>query len=88
MMSIPQIEPVTTLQRNYKSLIAKLAHGPVILSQASRAAAVLVSLAEWDRQAKRLAYLERLVAGDKAIAEGEFVDSADVDAAFKKMGIG
>ena len=87
MHTIPQIEPVTKLQRDYKGLFALLANGPVVLSRESRPAAVLVSVSDWDRQAKRMAYLERVIAGDKAIANNDFVDSEEVDATFKRMGI-
>ena len=88
MNTIPQIEPVTNLQRNYKALFGMLDKGPVVLAQASRAAAVLVSVTEWDQRAKRLAYLERIVAGDHAIAAGDFVDAEEIDTTFKKIGIG
>ena len=88
MNTVPQIESVTNLQRNYKALFGMLDKGPVVLSQASRAAAVLVSVTEWDRRAKRLAYLERVVAGDYAVATGDFVDAEEIEGAFKKIGIG
>jgi PHD/YefM family antitoxin component YafN of YafNO toxin-antitoxin module len=35
-----------------------LSRGPVILAQHSRAAAVLISIEEWDRRAERLRELE------------------------------
>lgn len=53
MQPIPQIEPVSQLQRNYKVLFDKLPDGPVILSSQGRAAAVLVSVADWDQAATR-----------------------------------
>jgi hypothetical protein len=87
MNTVPQIEPVTNLQRSYRTLFAKLDKGPVVLSQASRAAAVLVSVEEWDWRAQRLAYLERIVTGDRAVADRDFVNADEVDTTFNKMGI-
>lgn len=57
MNSVPQIEPVTQLQRNHKKLFEKLENGPVIISSAGRATAVLVGIEEWDRTATELAAL-------------------------------
>ena len=53
MQAIPQIEPVTRLQREWRSLFDKLSSGPVVLSNQGRAAAVLVSVDEWNRAAER-----------------------------------
>ena len=36
MMNMPQIEAVTGLSRDYRSIFAKLAKGPVFLAQRSR----------------------------------------------------
>lgn len=91
MNTVPQIEPVTRMQRDHKELLAMTGNGPVILAQNSRAAAVLVSVEEWDRRAKRLDYLERLLLGDQGVTEvnaGNYKTVDEVDAGFQSMGIG
>lgn len=91
MNTVPQIEPVTRMQREHKELLAMTGNGPIILAQNSKAAAVLVSVEEWDRRAKRLDYLERIVMGDQGAAEvraGNFKSVDEVDAGFRSMGIG
>jgi prevent-host-death family protein len=49
-----QIEPMTTIQRSPHKVMAMLAHGPVVLANRSKPAAVLVSVALWDRLMERL----------------------------------
>ena len=59
-MNMPQIEPVTTLSRDYKTIFDKLKDGPVFLAQRSRPAAVLLSVSDYEEMLKRLEYLEDL----------------------------
>lgn len=59
-MGIPQIEPVTGLSRDYRSIFAKLGKGPVFLAQRSKPAAVLLSLNEYERLVTRLQRYELL----------------------------
>ena len=70
-MTIPQIEPVTSLSRNYRSVFEKLTKGPVFLAQRSRPAAVLLSLNEYERITKRLRHLELLMESKRIFAEME-----------------
>ena len=58
MHTVPQIVPVTDMRLRHKSVLTMLNKGPVILAQHSKAAAVLVSIEEWDRRARRLSELE------------------------------
>lgn len=77
MMRVPQMEPITNLQRAYQAVLAKLASGPVVLSNYGRAAAVLVSVEEWDRQADELDRLKRLVQADgdfAAMRAGQYTE--------------
>ncbi|RIK38443.1 MAG: hypothetical protein DCC55_21070 [Chloroflexi bacterium] len=60
MYGAPQIEPVTTMARNHKALLAKLKEGPIFLTQRGTEAAVMVSAAEWRSITKQLAELEEL----------------------------
>lgn len=58
MQTMPQVVPVSELRNHHREVFERLANGPIILAQRSKAAAVLVSVEEWDRQAKRLQELE------------------------------
>ena len=59
MYTAPQIEPITTLARNHKSLLEKLKDGPVFLTQRGTEAAVMVAAAEWRSITQRLEALEQ-----------------------------
>jgi len=48
MNKVPQLEPITRMQTRPTEVIAMLEAGPVILAQRSKAAAVLVSVKQWD----------------------------------------
>jgi len=54
MQLIPQIESVTTLQRNHTHIFDMLDNGPVILTQHSTPKAVIVSSDEWNEMANEL----------------------------------
>lgn len=58
MQTVPQVLPVSELRNKHRAVFALLSNGPVILAQRSRAAAVLVSVEEWDQRAERLRELE------------------------------
>jgi prevent-host-death family protein len=58
MHTMPQVVPVSELRNHHRRVFGLLDKGPIILAQRSKAAAVLVSVEEWDRQAKRLQELE------------------------------
>lgn len=58
---IPQIEPVSRLQREWRLLVDKLGNGPIILSNQGKAAAVLLSTTDYDHLVGRLAELEKKV---------------------------
>lgn len=86
-MVVTQIEPVTQLQRKYQVVIDKAANGPVILSQAGRAAAVVLSVAEFDRMQNQIAMLERQLAGDAAKQADDWLSDDEVTQAFTKAGV-
>ncbi|MCE7983853.1 MAG: type II toxin-antitoxin system prevent-host-death family antitoxin [Caldilinea sp. CFX5] len=54
MNKVPQFEPITRMQTKPTEILAMLDAGPVILAQRSKAAAVLVSVAQWDKLMERL----------------------------------
>lgn len=67
MDQVQQIEPITQMQKQPSTVLAKLAAGPVILAQRSRPAAVLVSVEQWDQIAEELTTL-RLLAESRRVA--------------------
>ena len=71
-MQTIQTESVSGFRNNYKVALTKIENGPVLLLQNSKAAAVLVSLEEWNTIAarlKRLQQLEALVEAKRISAE-------------------
>ena len=63
--AVTQVEPVTQLQRNYQVVLDQLENGPVVLSKSGRAAAVVLSVTDYDRQVQRLRRLEAIVEAHK-----------------------
>ena len=87
---VPQIEPVTRLTRDHTAIFALLRNGPVILSQHSKPTAVLVDVETWNDTVRRLAHLERLAAGDRALQRvraGEFLTEDEVEAGLRERGL-
>jgi len=85
---IPQMTSMTELIRNPREIVGLLNNGPVVIATSSKPTAVLVSADEWNKTAERLRYLERMIIGDAAIKADQWVDSAEVDEGFKRLGIG
>lgn len=67
-MNTPQIEPITTMTKNHKSVLKKLDNGPVFLARRSRPAAVLLSVREYERMVNRLQKLELLAEAKRVSA--------------------
>ena len=82
-MAIPQIASVTTLARDFKSVLAKLPRGPVFIAQRSGPAAVVLSVGDYEKMTNELEELKRLrrmVKADQALVEmkaGNFIDMTD-----------
>jgi prevent-host-death family protein len=68
-------ELVTTLKRKATKIIAALANGqePVLITQHGRPAAYLIDVETYNRLRQRLAILEGIARGERAIAEGRVV---------------
>lgn len=64
-----QIVPITDLRKHHNDILSKLSQGPVILAQRSRAAAVLVSVQEWDIIMDEVKRYRRLLLGDERSQE-------------------
>ena len=58
MLILPQMDVISNLKNHSAQVLARLRRGPVVLMQRSTPAAVLVSVAEWERTSRRLAELE------------------------------
>lgn len=68
MQKAPQVEPVSNLQRGAPTILRKLEHGPVFLSQRGTLTAAIVSITEWDRIARRMTELEGLLEAKRSLA--------------------
>lgn len=71
-----QSEPITQLQRIYRSILQRLAKGPVMLLQRSSMAAIMVSPEQWNAMTSELERLRRVVQSDKDFADmraGQYV---------------
>jgi prevent-host-death family protein len=68
-------ELVTTLKRKATEIIADLegARHPVLITQHGRPAAYLVDVATYEKTQRRLAILEGIARGERAIDEGRAV---------------
>ncbi len=65
-------EPVTTLKRRATRIIAKLGteRVPVLITRHGRPAAYLVDIETYEQAQRRLAILEGIARGERAIEEG------------------
>ena len=70
-MQIPQIEPMATLSTDYRSILAKLTNGPVVLAEQNRPAAVLVSVRDYEKMSTGLMQLELLREAKRNLAKAD-----------------
>ena len=83
MQTLPQIEPITNLQKGHNRILDMLPNGPVILTKQSKTTAVLVSPELWDSTAAELTRLRRVVKMDAIVADmesGEFSTEEELQA--------
>ena len=79
-MVIPQIMPISTLQRTYNAVVRNLANGPIFLAQYSKPIAVMLSTSDYERLAgmeAEVKRLQRIVLADQDFAEmrqGRYVE--------------
>jgi prevent-host-death family protein len=76
-----RIELVTTLKRRATELLAELKHQaePILITQHGLPAAYLVDVDSYERQQQRLALLEGIARGEKAIEEGRIMTHAQAE---------
>lgn len=75
MDGVPQLAPVTQLQRGYKPVFERLQNGPVFLTLHHKALAVLVDAEDWDRMTTELKHYRLLAEGRANAARAESNDS-------------
>ena len=89
MNAIPELVPISELRLRQSEVLARLPVGPVLLTQHSKSAAVLVSVDQWNKIAGDLDDLEDTVTALKvklALAQGDtdLVDWSEVEAELEK----
>ena len=76
MPKVPQIIPITDLRQDSSAVLKKVrsSREPLIITQRGRAAAVLLSIEEYERTEREREILRLLARGDKEIAAGRGYD--------------
>lgn len=79
-------ELVTTLKRKATEIIAELSEGhePVLITQHGRPAAYLVDVESYDALNQRVAVLEGIARGERAVDEGRAVSHAEAKKRMKR----
>ena len=80
MSKVPNIIPVSDLRQDAASVLNRLKKGrqPLVITQRGRAAAVMVSVEEYERAENERDLLHALVQGEKEIAAGQGYDIDEV----------
>jgi prevent-host-death family protein len=80
MSKVPDIVPVSDLRQDAANVLGRVkkSRHPVVITQRGRAAAVMVSIDEYERAEHEREILMLLVRGEKEIAAGRGFDLDDV----------
>ena len=80
MTKVPAIVPVSDLREDAANILGRMkkSHEPVVITQRGRAAAVMVSVEEYERSNHEREILRLLARGDKEVAAGKGYDLEDV----------
>lgn len=80
MSKVPDIVPVSDLRQDAASVLGrvKASRQPVVITQRGRAAAVLISVEEYERAEQERELLRALAQGEREIAAGRGYDLDDV----------
>src|SRR5215213_6635668 len=73
---IPELLPISELRLHQNEVLGRLKDGPVVLTQHSRAAAVLVSVEQWNAREEKLRNAELLATHYQRLAEMQSDPSA------------
>lgn len=86
MVKIPNIIPITDLRQNATAIVKRITklREPLIITQRGRAAAVLVSIENYEHFQHELELLRLLAQGEKEIEAGK---GFDLDAVFSEADI-
>jgi len=80
MGKVPSIIPISDLREDAANILGRVqkTHEPVVITQRGRAAAVMVSVEEYERSAHERDVLRLLAQGEREIAAGKGYDLEDV----------
>jgi prevent-host-death family protein len=80
MSKIPEIVPITDLRQDSSAVLKRVraSRQPMIITQRGRAAAVMLSVEEYERAENERKILRLLAQGEKEIATGKGTDLDDV----------
>ncbi len=80
MTRVPEIVPVSDLRQDAAAVLKRLreSNDPVVVTQRGRAAAVLLSIEEYERKERDFEILSLLARGEKEIESDQGVDLDDV----------
>lgn len=72
MTRVPEIVPVSELRQGAAALLKRVRanRGPVVVTQRGRAAAVIISIEEYERRDRHLELLRVLAQGEKELVAG------------------
>ena len=77
---LPRLVPVTDIKRKATEIIAALQKDqePLLITEHGREAAILMDVATYRMQERRIAILEGIIRGQRALAEGRTLTHAEV----------
>ena len=80
MSKVPAIVPISDLREDAANILGRMkkSREPVVITQRGRAAAVMVSVEEYQRSTHEREILRLLVQGDKEVASGKGHDLEEV----------
>jgi prevent-host-death family protein len=80
MSKVPAIVPISDLRDDAANVLERMkkSREPVVITQRGRAAAVMVSIEEYERSEHERELLRLLVQGDKEVAAGKGYELEDV----------
>ena len=80
MSKVPSIVPISDLREDAANILSKMknSHEPVVITQRGRAAAVMVSIEEYERSTHEREILRLLAQGDREVAAGKGYELEDV----------
>jgi prevent-host-death family protein len=80
MSKVPAIVPISDLREDAANILGRMrrTHEPVVITQRGRAAAVMISVEEYERATHEREILRLLAQGEKEVTVGKGYDLEDV----------